>query len=416
MILFNKTIELILLFLYVFGVSFSGTPVNSTKLSFILFFLYFLFSNIHNKDGARFDNQLLLYLLYFTLLLVFSVLYPVVHETYDFSMAYSYVMIIIESLIGGWLVHYALFRKYKLKKILDYIIAICFIQALIILLMYVDSNFREFIFSITNSTSESLFNRYKGFRGLGLASSVTYDLSVTLSVGMMFISYIICTDFRKRKLYYVIAWLVTLLAILMTGRSGLLGVIFSLIIPVFFFGSKLALKNIAFFIFISGILLLLGMLILDSEIYKFIDLIIPYAFEFIINFNDSGSFDTVSTDNIARMYFNINEDTLLYGDGYWKKDGGYYMGIDAGYMRQVLFYGIFPSLFLYSLYVYGFYLMYKNSCNLKKFSYVIFFILIYFFIIQIKGAFMTGSGMNIRIFFLLLIYFIHSNYTKNYVN
>src|SRR5690606_31294028 len=89
---------------------------------------------------------------------------------------------------------------------------------------------------------------------------------------------------------------------------------------------------------------------------RFIDSVLPYALEMIYNFLQSGKLSTVSTDKLSKMYFSVPYDTLLFGDGHWNDpDGvGYYMQTDAGYMRHVLYFGLFPSMILYALYVFLF--------------------------------------------------------------
>ena len=83
------------------------------------------------------------------------------------------------------------------------------------------------------------------------------------------------------------------------------------------------------------------------------------------NFFENGSIGTSSSEVLQTMYFQVSEKTFFLGDGYWINPNGfgYYMGTDAGYMRHILYYGLFPSLFLYLLYIYGFY---KIACFYQK--------------------------------------------------
>ena len=75
-------------------------------------------------------------------------------------------------------------------------------------------------FSILNTTSVSLFERYDGFRGLGFAGSVTYDLAVFMSIGLMCMAYLSKVQVYN-KLYWSISFIIIASAMIITGRTGL---------------------------------------------------------------------------------------------------------------------------------------------------------------------------------------------------
>ncbi|WP_172840628.1 hypothetical protein [Sphingobacterium sp. B29] len=75
--------------------------------------------------------------------------------------------------------------------------------------------------------------------------------------------------------------------------------------------------------------------------------LLPFAFEAVYNYIDTGETGTKSGEILDEMYFPISWQTFLFGDGiYTGKDGAYYMHTDAGIMRNILFYGIFGLLFI----------------------------------------------------------------------
>ena len=76
-------------------------------------------------------------------------------------------------------------------------------------------------------------------------------------------------------------------------------------------------------------------------------LIIPFE-----NFISTGSFNNASLNHLIEdMYFMPDIDTLLFGDARYMEEGTglYYMHTDAGPMRQILFWGIFFTAFIYLL-------------------------------------------------------------------
>src|SRR5690606_38149554 len=77
--------------------------------------------------------------------------------------------------------------------------------------------------------------------------------------------------------------------------------------------------------------------------------LLPFAFEFLYSYFDEGTLTTVSTDMLSEMYFTIDWQTFIFGDGkYINPDGSYYLYTDAGYMRNILFYGIFGTMVLFA--------------------------------------------------------------------
>lgn len=405
---------IILLFFYVYGVSFSFLPINTSKIVFLYLLILYSFYFFGKKQYKLVVNKDIFYIsLFLIILMIFSALSTALHSTGDFSIFYAYFIMFTETLIGAILFYKLYLKAYSFKGILDLFIWISLLQALIIIMMLVFEPFRELINSVTNKDITDLVERYGGFRGFGLAGSVTYDLAVFLSISMMFITYLISQG-KDKRFFYILSWIIIFIAVLMTGRSGWIGAILSLGILFYSFVNKNALKSILILVIMIFIFVFLIIIILRNyypETYEILILhIIPYAFEMFINLYDSGSMSTHSTEILSHMYFPVDIETFLFGDGYYKNPNGYgyYMGTDAGYMRQILFYGIFPSMILYSFYAFGFYILYKNTKVYKKVWVLILMLAGFYFLVQYKGAFMTGSGMNIKLFFILLIYSIMS--------
>ncbi|MFT5759452.1 MAG: hypothetical protein ACI9LM_004218 [Alteromonadaceae bacterium] len=231
----------------------------------------------------------------------------------------------------------------------------------------------------------------------------------------MFIAFLLSTQ-RVSRFLYISIYLVIFIVAIMTGRTAWIGIVFSCCILVWNFRSKLALKSmlqgIIVIILANIVILSLSKLMFPSIYSTIVDRIIPYAFEMFINLFHKGEMATNSTNILNNMYFPLGEPTLLFGDGYYKapdQSGAYYMGTDAGYMRQVLFYGLLPSVILYLFYLQGFYFIFKGIKKYKSSGILVIALCLYFFIVQYKGAFLTGSAMNIKLFLTLLVFSILSH-------
>jgi hypothetical protein len=415
---FKYYFTILLAFLFVFGAPFTFLPINSSKL-IILFLIVLLFFEIitTNKIDIKINKNIFIVSFMLLLLFVVSLLYVLGHNTMDFSIPYAYFIFLVEALFGGYLLYKFFLKNYSFEEVLHILIIISLIQAFIIIGMFALEPFRDFIFAIAGSKAD-LMERYGGFRGFGLAGSVTYDLAVFLSINMIFISYLVSQS-SKNIVFYLVSWVVIFIAVLMTGRTGWIGVFLSIIFIIMNIKNKNALKSAIYLlisIIVFTILFIYVLIYFFPEIYETLVLhVVPYAFEMFINFSKTGSFSTSSSGLLQKMYFDVTENTFLFGDGYWANPTGfgYYMGTDAGYMRHILFYGIFPSIFLYIFYFFSFYKMIYYTKH--TFQNVLFLSMLcgYYFLVHYKGDFLTGSAMNIKLFAILFICIVMSNYSSS---
>lgn len=415
----KKYITIILLFFFVFGIPIKGLPINSSKIVLVLLLIIVLLSG--KLSGYKIKSSFFKLIFPFILLTIVSFIYSLIHNTGDFSVPYAYLIIVLEGVLGSYLIYFFFFKNKDIFTLINAIINIGFFQAIIIILMFLSSIFREFIYSISKVDAEQLMDRYGGFRGFGLAGSVTYDLAVFLSIILMLISFQIVNK-KGNTLFYLLAFPVILIAVLMTGRSGWIGFFMAILILVYGNNIKLNFK-IVFYVLIFSTLFIFSIPVLiksySVQLYDTLFLeVVPYAFEMFINYSENDSFSTGSSDTLSNMYFTVPWGTFFLGDGFFINPNGlgYYMHTDAGYMRHLLYYGIFPSLILYLGYINGFYKLLFFFKNTHKGSLLISLLCCFYFIIQIKGNFLTGSAMNIKLFCLFLVYVsFYSSITNNLI-
>jgi len=406
------------LFLFVYGIQFKFLPVNTSKimLGFMLPALMLLILNAAPKYSVKrwlFTSCTILIFMVFI-----SSCYVLLHGTGDFAIAYTYLIMLVETLVGSVGFYYIFLRDKDLSFLCHCIVVITVMQSLIILLMFVSPEIRDMVLLFTKrgETDVSIFLRYGGFRGLGLASSTTHPLAVFLSIGMILASYMIIAKCQS-ILFYSFAWLINFIAVMMTGRSGLVGVGISLLIFVYAFRKISALKGMIAFmsrILLISVAMIACLLIIVPKdiIVLFNDKVISFAFQMFINYSETGRFETSSSNTTLKMYFPVSLKTFLIGDGYYRSPtdpSSYYMDTDVGYMRHVLYYGIFPSLILYCSYAVGFLSMAQKMRYDKLFAAIILMIGGYFFLVHGKSDQLTGAAMNIKFFFILFVYIFSSN-------
>jgi hypothetical protein len=98
---------------------------------------------------------------------------------------------------------------------------------------------------------------------------------------------------------------------------------------------------------------------------------------------------------------NLDFSTLLIGEGrYDNPDGSYYKDVDAGYLRNILFFGI-PWVVLSFMYQLLFLMEPFNKLKDKHPKVFIVMVLVYVLVLHIKGEVLG------RELFILLILFMH---------
>ena len=143
------------------------------------------------------------------------------------------------------------------------------------------------------------------------------------------------------------------------------------------------------FLCLGVLALLISYLLFPEQLLVIQEKVLPWAFEMIYRYNDTGSVSTASTDELKNMYFALQEHTLLFGDGRYAGDidGTYYMGTDAGYMRPTLYGGIVLML---SMLIVWFYWL-KKICDIEKSHSLFFGLILLSLALQYKGEFIITN-------------------------
>jgi hypothetical protein len=417
----------IMIFLFIFNISFTFLPFGTGKIFSILgFFILFMHISLRRRLIFVKNDEVRFFLKYSIVLLLVSMIIAIIHRTFDFEVSYAYFLFIVEHLLGALsIVYFAKkFNKLSIDFILRRINYAITLQSFIVILMLVNEPFKLRIYSIL-SMGDVLYNmglRYDGIRGLGVAANTTYELSFVLSLGLIITVYFInysknIFDLIKLSLTYMLI----LAATLTVARTGWIGVIISLFLILHgkvsrYHFMRFSIKKVKFMLATIAITLTAFVFIsfIGNNIVILIkEKIIPFVFEMLINLFNEGSFEAGSTDVLREMYFSIPFKTFIIGDGrYISETGsGYYMSTDAGYMRQFLFGGLFSIV----LYVFYFKIFNRIKKNLKiienqTLSFFISFIAMYYFIVHVKGDLFMGGNMSIK---TIVIIYLFSSFEKD---
>ena len=171
------------------------------------------------------------------------------------------------------------------------------------------------------------------------------------------------------------------------GRTAILGIAFwgiYLIVKVLRQFDKKTLRNIVvgIVLVVVFVTLIKNKLVNNSAWTHFTD----YLFQVFGNESTGKGFSISNSESLNQLlndyYFKVDISTLLFGDGrYTGLDGLYYMHTDAGYMRNILYWGIFATA---TLFLYEYKILMNNVHNIlqKRFAWVM---LIALAIFEYKG-------------------------------
>ncbi|MCL1671846.1 hypothetical protein [Elizabethkingia ursingii] len=368
-----------------------------------------------------------LIIIWLVLLILYSLSIGLASGSYDFQLSKNYISLLLIYWPGSIFLSKKISQEYSLEKGLNFIENVIFIQAIIVLIMLINPSFKSLIFSILkDGDMRELKNEINGgFRFLGFSYGTTWDLAFLQSLGLIVFSFRIRLFSKKIKFFDVVKYFLILFSGIISGRTVFIGIIFSLIILI----SPLKLSNFSFkkpivlalkFLSIATFCFFIMGSLLPESIKKTVnENILPWAFE-MFEQKSNGKYETSSSNELQKMYFEIPIQTLIFGDGYYvnpiDKDR-YYMDTDAGYMRHILYYGLVGTSMLIFFYLAIFRRM--GKC-FKEFRYnlfvrfCVFLIMSYFFIGQIKGDLLSGADMPIKFLFILCMIFIFYDKKEEY--
>lgn len=190
------------------------------------------------------------------------------------------------------------------------------------------------------------------FRGYSLTGSPFFELPAGFGVAFICFFRLILDKYRPyfKGFSTYIVFLLLLVGASFSGRTAFTGLAFGVVLYIL---CSLSIANtfrsVITLISFSIFLCLIYFLILTPSLRKTIDEnVLPFAFEFLYRYGEAGNLGTESSDYlIENFYYMPDTDTVIFGTGhYTNKDGTYYGHTDAGYMRSLLFGGIFYSLAL----------------------------------------------------------------------
>ena len=184
---------------------------------------------------------------------------------------------------------------------------------------------------------------------IGFAGLSVYSSGIKCALANLFVLFFVFKSLREKTRIRLGIWVLYLLTILgeffYSRTSLLLSIIFFVLFVVMVL-SKLGRINTFLKFVLLGIFAALFVILLVGQ-FEGDNASLAWQLEVFTNMLNGRGFNATSLNIMRRMVFVPSISTLLFGDGrYAGINGGYYMSTDLGYMRAILYYGLFGFLFV----------------------------------------------------------------------
>lgn len=266
--------------------------------------------------------------------------------------------------------------------------ALYVIGTLILLLV---PSLRDLIMEVVSMTSReySILKTEKYYTRIGWAGFSGYATSLKTSIALCFLLYLFIKneqDIKQNGRIFLVEYILLMLGNFFYARTGVIVAIVCSILAVFFLAIKLKRTNTFLKILISVILFLTVFIFFLSK-YAGEQVVLSWMFELFLNLESGAGFKATSLTIMLRdMFFIPSLSTILLGDGFYTDpySSAYYMSTDIGFMRLILYFGIFGTMYIYVSYIFWLNKIKKVSKNYES-TLLSALLVVVFIFFEIKG-------------------------------
>lgn len=336
----KKIIAFALLFSFIYQIDYIFLPFNIPFVMGLAGMPIFLYkNNSFSRKDRKYVKDTLLSLLPVAIVATLSIIGNYSHDFYFvkwaiINMLYFFGAYLMFQLLRG------AFRDLSFGRLVDLLVMCAVVQLSLTLVMYFSPEVKNTLqpliheSEIAKEAMERAATRLVGFGTHFFVSGITHAF-ILIMIAFSF-------TLRKVSLFKSVVMMLSFIFIAAVGsmmaRTTLVGVLFAIVIVLLGRRGKKY--------FISG--LVLSTIIISVASVSFLDLIgddmeklFNFGFEAFVNYQETGSFSTESTDDMMRLYkFPTTWETWLIGDAIYEAGNGYYMNTDIGYCRLIFYFGV----------------------------------------------------------------------------
>lgn len=405
-------------FVFIFCLVFSFYIVSFVQSSMLIggISLIYILSNYKKTRSllSFLGNRYCFPILFFPLFIITNcLLFSMIHFTFDFSYLKSVISLYIKIFFIFFAVEYIYTRNKNIEYYEKIIVYIFTLQSIIQIVAFLNPSIAN-ILHYFNHAGE-LYVREGGRRGLALSGGTGWSLGLTYGLSFIFYTKLFLLK-KKISFYSIIIGIFLLLGVFFSGRSAYFGIVVSIIY--FFLSKRMTLYSKIKIIILFCFFLLLSIFTVYLVFYDFanflVDRIFPWAFEFFYQLDKTGKLQTGSTNRLLEMWqeaYLITSKSILLGEGYFTDPltNRYYHMVDVGYLRNIFYWGIFGSIFIYTYQVMIFIKILLSEDKEKIL--LILSLLFYLFVMELKA--MTVGFNHISMTICIMYSLLNIKYSLN---
>lgn len=358
--LLKKLILIIVLFLIICKPEFVFIPFGVNRFFGVLgLFVFFADAKAKHKiiDSSRASLKKIIKPLIPVVVLSFVSL--ALNGTSDIYFP-KYTLSIILGFFAAYFWAYLLYKFYSevdINTICNYYTTVVVLFVAIAFICFLQPSVYDTLVSYERIDEIALISmeRTEGTRLIGIGANFFAAAVINGTLLILLAAYIVSYNHSTKHMVVLIVSyaLITVLGMMM-ARTTLFGALLGFVIILI----NIISSTRKFFKITGSLLIILILLFIMLDTFGMyssdkMDTLTSFSFEMFENKQQNGGiFETSSMHSLYRMWKTIPSDikTWIIGDGLWEDHGFYYKNVDLGYLRNLWYFGLLGSFFIYRFY------------------------------------------------------------------
>ena len=326
----------------------------------------------------------------FSLLLIWNYITCSYNSSNEYQYMYELKFLIIIFFASFFLVRISRNSITTISSLFDLIVLMALGQCCIAILASVSESVQQFVMAHSNAL-EQFLEREQGTRLIGIGSAVFFGVLPTSSLAILCCIYQYFHSLRRNKTIYALGFFFISFITFLMARTSIFVMLSAAFLYFKYSKEQGKMSNKTLLLLLPIILLLLFRFagsFMSAEMYE-------WAFR---SFSRDSENTTVREIYEWYAFTHFDTNTLLIGDARMTDGEGYYMGIDAGYIRAVFNVGIIGLILYFYFQYFEVKTIYKVTKNKDLWYFALAYFIFYFFI-MLKGY----SSISKELLFLLVM-------------
>lgn len=416
--LLKKLILIIVLFLIICKPEFVFIPFGVNRFFGVLgLFVFFADAKAKHKiiDSSRASLKKIIKTLIPVVVLSFVSL--VLNGTSDIYFP-KYTLSIILGFFAAYFWAYLLYKFYSevdINTICNYYTTVVVLFVAIAFICFLQPSVYDTLVSYERIDEIALISmeRTEGTRLIGIGANFFAAAVINGTLLILLAAYIVSYNHSTKHMVVLIVSyaLITVLGMMM-ARTTLFGALLGFVIILI----NIISSTRKFFKITGSLLIILILLFIMLDTFGMyssdkMDTLTSFGFEMFENKQQNGGkFETSSMHSLYRMWNTIPSDikTWIIGDGLWEDHGFYYKNVDLGYLRNLWYFGLLGSFFIYRFYYKTIKTIFIEKAIFNSNHRLVAYALIMFVVV------INAKGPGDLFFSIIPFYFVHFQDNRKY--